>query len=70
MSRRSAPRLLCDAIPGHRPYRTRREAEAKASWHPVGACGRCRNGKWWHTWQCGSHWHVGHGDRRNDESVA
>ena len=64
MSRRSAPRLMCDAIPGHRPYRTRREAEAKASWHPVGGCPKCASGRVWHVFSCGDHWHAGHSSLR------
>lgn len=61
MSRRSAPKLRTGSACGnHRPYRSRQEAVAKASWHPVGACPKCQAGKVWHVFRCLNHWHVGH----------
>lgn len=61
MSRRSEPRLKwTEACGRHRPYRSRHEAQAKASWHPAGACAKCRAGRIWHVFPCGDHFHMGH----------
>lgn len=50
------------AAPGHRPYRSKREAEAMLSWHLPSTCWKCRIGRTWRVFwcPCGA-FHVGHG---------
>ncbi len=46
----------------HRPYRSRAEASARASWHLTTRCVKCQAGRELVPFLCdsGRHWHIGH----------
>lgn len=50
--------VSCD---GHRPYRSKREAQYVLGWHLHTLCRKCRRGLYWRVWEHQGHWHVGHG---------
>lgn len=65
MSKRSEPRLRWTPACGdHKPYRSKHEAQAKASWHLFGTCLKCKAGRIWHVWRHNNHWHTGHASLR------